>query len=174
MGTSTASPISHSSSIELAGAVVDKQNHGLVALDPAGAILLWNDWMQAWTGIESSQALGKIFLNLFPGLHGSDYARAITKVNTSGQGLTWYLDREPELIDTIEAVLAFGYRELPLSRIAVSPFALSSQSGCLCEYVLKPKAILCWVVAGVNLREGARLHAGYSELTVSCWVTNVF
>jgi len=138
MATSTASPISHSSSIELAGAVVDKQNHGLVALDPEGAILLWNDWMQAWTGIECKQALGKTFLDLFPGLHGSDYAKAITSVNTSGQGLTWYLDREPELIDTIEAALAFGYRTLPLSRIAVSPFALSSQSGCLLEFSEAP------------------------------------
>ncbi|OUS17384.1 hypothetical protein A9Q88_03850 [Gammaproteobacteria bacterium 50_400_T64] len=138
MATSTTSPTSFARSIELASAVVDKQNHGLVALDPTGTILLWNDWMQAWTGIECSQALGKTFLNLFPCLHGSTYARAITRVNTSGQGLTWYLDREPELLDTIEAALAFGYRTLPLSRIAVSPFSLSSQSGCLLEFSEAP------------------------------------
>jgi len=138
MATSTVTPISHASSIELAGAVVDTQNHGLVALDQTGMILLWNDWMQTWTGINCSQALGKNFLNLFPNLYSSDYASAITEVSSSGQGLTWYIDREPELIDAIEAALAFGYRTLPLSRIAISPFTLSSQSGCLLEFSEAP------------------------------------
>ena len=138
MATSTISPISHSSLNELAGAVVDKQNHGLVVLDPTGAILLWNDWMQTWTGIDSPQALGKTFLNLFPSLHGSNYAKAITRVCASGQGLTWFIDREPEQIDTIENALACGYRALPLSRIAISPFALLSQSGCLLEFSEAP------------------------------------
>ncbi|MEZ0151621.1 MAG: EAL domain-containing protein [Candidatus Reddybacter sp.] len=138
MATSTISQISYSSLNELAGAVVDKQNHGLVALDPAGAILLWNDWMQAWTDIDSVQALGKTFLNLFPSLHGGDYAKAITGVCISGQGLTWYIDCEPELIDTIESALASGYRTPPLSRIAISPFALLSQSGCLLEFSEAP------------------------------------
>ncbi|MBQ0721252.1 MAG: EAL domain-containing protein [Gammaproteobacteria bacterium] len=138
MATSTVSPITQASSIELAGAAVDKQNHGLVALDIEGAILLWNDWMQGWTGIDCSQAIGKNFLNLFPQLHGGDYARAIAKVISSGQRLTWFLDREPELIDSVEMTLASGYRTLPLSRIAISPFALSSQSGCLLEFSEAP------------------------------------
>ncbi len=138
MATSTVSPIPYSSLNELAGAVIDKQNHGLVALGPAGAIVLWNDWMQDWTGIDCDQALGKTFLNLFPDLHGGDYAKAITRVCVSGQGLTWYLDREPELIDAIESALAYGYRTLPLSRIAISPFALLSQSGCLLEFSEAP------------------------------------
>ena len=138
MATSTASPISYASSEELAGAVVDRQNHGLVALDPNGVILLWNDWMQTWTGIDSAQALGKTFLNLFPSLHGGTYAKAITSINTRNQSLICYIDREPELIDSIESALASGYRTLPLSRIAISPFALLSQSGCLLEFSEAP------------------------------------
>ena len=138
MATSTVSPISFASLNELASTVVDTQNHGLVALDPTGAILLWNDWMQAWTGIDSSQVLGKTFLNLFPNLHGSDYAKAISQVTVSRQALTCYIDREPELIDTVESALAYGYRTLPLSRIAISPFALSSLSGCLLEFSEAP------------------------------------
>ena len=138
MATSTVIPISYASSIELAGAVVDKQNHGLVALDQSGTVLLWNEWMQAWTGINCNQALGKTFLNLFPNLHGGAYAAAIAEVNHSGQAQTWFLDHAPELLDTIEAALAFGYRALPLSRIAVSPFTLSSQAGCLLEFSEAP------------------------------------
>ncbi|MBL4781087.1 MAG: EAL domain-containing protein [Porticoccaceae bacterium] len=138
MTISTAHPVSFASSIELAGEVADKQNHGLVVLDPRGAILLWNDWMQSWTGIDCQQALGKPFLNLFPNLHGSAYAKAIAQTGVNGQGLTWYLDREPELIDSVEGALAYGYRALPLSRISISPFALSSQSGCLLEFSEAP------------------------------------
>lgn len=138
MATSSTDTTSYVSSVELAGAVVDKQNHGLVALDANGTILLWNGWMQAWTGIDCGQALGKTFLNLFPTLHASDYAKGIAEVSASGQGLTWFLDREPELIDAIESVLTYGYRALPLSRIAISPFALSSQSGCLLEFSEAP------------------------------------
>ena len=152
MATSTVSPLSHASSTELADAVVDTQNHGLVALDQAGVILLWNDWMQVWTGINCSQALGKNFLNLFPNLYSSDYASAITEVSSSGQALTWYIDREPELIDTIEAALAFGYRTLPLSRIAISPFTLSSQSGCLLEFSEAPfNTLLADAVPGATV-----------------------
>ena len=138
MATSTASPINYVSSAELAGAVVDRQNHGLVALDPNGIILLWNDWMQVWTGINCNQAIGKNFLNLFPSLHGGTYAKAIANVSTRSQSLTWFLDSEPELIDSIESALAYGYRTLPLSRIAISPFTLSSQSGCLLEFSEAP------------------------------------
>ena len=138
MATSTASPISYASSAELAGAVVDRQNHGLVALDPNGIILLWNDWMQVWTGINCNQAIGKNFLNLFPSLHGGTYAKAIASIGTRSQSLTWFLDSEPELIDSIESALAYGYRTLPLSRIAISPFTLSSQSGCLLEFSEAP------------------------------------
>lgn len=138
MATSSIGTTSYVSSVELAGAVVDKQNHGLVALDSNGTILLWNGWMQAWTGIDCGQALGKTFLNLFPSLHASDYAKGIAEVSASGQGLTWFLDREPELIDAIESALTYGYRALPLSRIAISPFALSSQYGCLLEFSEAP------------------------------------
>jgi len=138
MATGTASPISYASSAELAGAVVDRQNHGLVALDPNGIILLWNDWMQVWTGINCNQAIGKKFLNLFPSLHGGTYAKAIASIGTRSQSLTWFLDSEPEQIDSIESALASGYRTLPLSRIAISPFALSSQPGCLLEFSEAP------------------------------------
>ncbi|MBV1891903.1 MAG: PAS domain-containing protein, partial [Gammaproteobacteria bacterium] len=138
MATSTASPISYASSAELASAVVDRQNHGLVALDPNGIILLWNDWMQVWTGVNCNQAIGKSFLNLFPSLHGGSYAKAIASIGTRSQSLTWFLDSEPELIDSIESALAYGYRTLPLSRIAISPFTLSSQSGCLLEFSEAP------------------------------------
>ena len=166
MATSTASPISYASSAELAGAVVDRQNHGLVVLDPGGAILLWNDWMQAWTGIDCSQALGKNFLNLFPSLHGGDYARAIATVNTEGQSLTWFLDREPELIDGIESALAYGYRTLPLSRIAISPFILSAQSGCLLEFSEAPFNSLQADAAPVEPPANGLSHSPRSETSL--------
>ena len=138
MATSTASPISYASSAELAGAVVDRQNHGVVALDSNGIILLWNNWMQAWTGINSDQVIGKKFLNLFPSLHGSTYAKTIARIDARSQSLTWFLDSEPELIDSIESALASGYRTLPLSRIAISPFTLPTHSGTLLEFSEAP------------------------------------
>ncbi|OUS11661.1 hypothetical protein A9Q89_07985 [Gammaproteobacteria bacterium 53_120_T64] len=153
MAISTAHPVCFSGSIELAGEVVDKQNHGLVVLDPCGAVLLWNDWMQSWTGIDCQQALGKNFLNLFPNLHGGPYAKAIAHIAASGAGLTWYLDREPELIDSVEGALAYGYRALPLSRIAISPFTLSAQSGCLLEFSEAPFNTLQTASTPISPRE---------------------
>jgi diguanylate cyclase (GGDEF)-like protein/PAS domain S-box-containing protein len=149
MATNTVSPIgniSNASSVELASAVVDRQNQGLVVLDPNGIILLWNEWMQAWTGVNCNQATGKRFFNLFPSLHGGTYAKAISHiistVDTKSQSLTWYIDRDPELIDAIESALASGYRTLPLSRIAISAFDVLSQAGCLLEFSEAPFSTL--------------------------------
>ena len=138
MATSIAIPSSYASSAELAGTVVDRQNHGLVALDANGIILLWNNWMQTWTGINCDQAIGKKFLNLFPSLHGSTYAKTITSIDAQTQSVTWFLDSEPELIDSIERALASGYRTLPLCRIAVTPFTLAAQPGSLLEFSEAP------------------------------------
>ncbi len=138
MVTSTANTLAYASSIELTYAVIDRQNHGLVVLDAKGVIQLWNDWMQTWTGIERRHALGKIFLDLFPPLHGSDYAKAIFNTISNHQNQTWFLDCEPELLDAIEASLSRRDRALPLARIDISAFFHASQSGCLLEFSEAP------------------------------------
>lgn len=138
MATSPASPINSANLTELASEVVDRQNHGVALLDFNGSILLWNEWMNDWTGIHYEQALYKTLANLFPPLIGSDFSKAIKKTTLEGLTQTWFLNSQPELLDGIESIFTRGDRSFPLSSVSLSPFIFASQRGCLIEFSESP------------------------------------
>lgn len=58
-------------------AAANKLNAGVAVIDGSGVVMLWNEWLEARSGISSGSAIGKKFLELFPGLNNSRLALAI-------------------------------------------------------------------------------------------------
>jgi PAS domain S-box-containing protein len=47
-------------------AVLDAINGGVIVLDPSERVIVWNDWMEAASGLPETRALGKRLADLFP------------------------------------------------------------------------------------------------------------
>ena len=126
------------SSQNLLLATINNQTLGVVVLDNRGVVVVWNDWMSDWTGIDGIRALGKPFETLVPALIGGEYARVIKRAIEFDKSIAWSLEVDPQRLDTIEAAMTRGDRLLPLSRVSVVPLAVKSGQGCLLEFVEAP------------------------------------
>ena len=62
----------------------DASEIGIVLLDGAGRVTLWNAWMAKASGIDTSWAMGCELAEIFPGLAGSRISSAVTQALTGG------------------------------------------------------------------------------------------
>lgn len=103
-------------------------------LDKHGSIVVWNSWMDDWTGIAGTRSVGRLFESLMPDIIGSEYARVIKEAVESGKSVTWSQDLDSQRLDLIEAAVTRGDRLLPLSRVSVSPLPVNGNQGCMLEF----------------------------------------
>ena len=64
--------------------VIDACVYGMIVIDSDWKIQLWNDWMEQTSEIPSSEAVGKLFLNLFPSLKEGRITASIKAALHSG------------------------------------------------------------------------------------------
>jgi diguanylate cyclase (GGDEF)-like protein/PAS domain S-box-containing protein len=123
---------------DLMSAVLDKQAQGIVALDSQATVVIWNNWMSGWTGIETERAVGRSFEALVPAIIGSECSRAVKGAIEAGKSVAWSLEVDPQRLDSIESAMTRGDRLVPLSRISVAPLPTSDGQGCLLEFMEAP------------------------------------
>lgn len=123
---------------DLPARVLDRQQTGIVALDPGHRIICWNGWMADWTGVPAARALHARLDDLFPELAAGELLQALTRVADSGVALAWSQLLDPERLDHIETAMTPGDRALPLFRVAMAPVPLPGGTGCLLEVMEAP------------------------------------
>jgi len=123
---------------ELLVDMVDPRTHGVVVLDHKGRALVWNEWMSDWTGIDTSEALGRSLEAMIPAIVGGEFTRSVSQAVNSGDVFTWTLETDPQRLDKLEAAMTRGDRLLPLSRLTVTPLAWESGRACVLEFMEAP------------------------------------
>lgn len=119
---------------DLVLAVINNQDQGIVVLDKHGNVVIWNNWMDDWTGIAGTRSAGRCFEALVPGIIGSEYARAIKEAIDAGKSVGWSQDLDSQRLDVIETSMTRGDRLLPLSRVSVAPLPVNGGQGCMLEF----------------------------------------
>ncbi|MBV1931769.1 MAG: EAL domain-containing protein [Porticoccaceae bacterium] len=115
--------------------VINNQAQGIVVLDKHGNVVIWNNWMDDWTGIAGTRSVGRCFEALTPGIIGSEYTRTVRDAIDTGKSVVWSQDLDSQRLDMLEDAMTRGDRLLPLSRVSVAPLQVNGGQGCMLEFV---------------------------------------
>ncbi len=115
---------------QLAMAVLDGQDLGIIVLDARLRIRCWNKWLAEWSGIDAGDVCGRSFDTLFASLVGSDFAQAIDYALFQNRFTCWTQQVDPARLDQIESIMAGAHRELPLHRVSFTPIELPEMGDC--------------------------------------------
>ncbi len=118
---------------DLALKALASQPLGIAIIGRDYRVQFWNDWMAQWSGLSSSQMMGRPLDSLFPDLAGSEMSSAIADVLLDGSNICWSQTVDPERLDRIERAMTRGDRELPLHRMQLSAIELDGASYCLLQ-----------------------------------------
>ncbi|TNE78817.1 MAG: EAL domain-containing protein [Gammaproteobacteria bacterium] len=115
---------------EVASAVLEHQDLGVILLDSRLRIRLWNQWLADWTGMPAADVAERPFDGLFPGLVGTPFADAVDDALYQGRVTSWDQQCNPDHLDQVEVLMSGGPRQLPLHRIQFSPLELPDIGAC--------------------------------------------
>jgi len=115
---------------DLAAAVLENQDLGVLLLDARLRIRYWNQWLADWTGIPAMDIAERPFDTLFPALVGTPFAEAVDEALYQGRVTSWDQRRNPDHLDTIEVVMSGGPRQMPLHRVQFTPVDLPDIGAC--------------------------------------------
>jgi diguanylate cyclase (GGDEF)-like protein len=122
------------SRLPLLESVLEAVNAGVIVVDAARRIVLWNKWMSRHSGCPADQALGTELFALLPELRGGRVEAAVTQAlaNHFSSLLSPTLNRAPFPLYQNPAAIARGERMQ--QAIAVTPLALEGgQAHCLIQ-----------------------------------------
>ncbi len=115
---------------QLAMAVLNGQDLGIIVLDARLRIRCWNKWLAEWSGIDAGDVCGRSFDTLFASLVGSDFAQAIDYALFQNRFTCWTQQVDPDRLDQIESIMAGAHREMPLHRVTFTPIELPEMGDC--------------------------------------------
>ena len=120
---------------EPAGALLARAVHlansGLVVLDAARHIVLWNSWMTPRAGLAAARVQGRPLCEVFPELRGSRVEAAVLAALTRNIGATIPASQEPAPFP-LRAAGSFDGARLEQS-VTVTPFDEGGERYCLLE-----------------------------------------
>jgi PAS domain S-box-containing protein len=106
--------------------ILDAINGGLIVLDRAGRVALWNAWMQLSSGISAEAARGKLLGEIFPGGELNRLLAAISTALTSGASTIITHALNPVVLP-----LQTRARQPLLHDITVAPVGEAPPEGCV-------------------------------------------
>jgi diguanylate cyclase (GGDEF)-like protein/PAS domain S-box-containing protein len=118
----------HPSHLPLLESVVESVNAGIVVLDHARRIVLWNKWMARHTGCDAHKALGTDLFELLPELRGGRVESAVGQALTNhfSSLLSPTLNRAPFPVYAHAASGAQGERMQ--QAVAITPLAVAGDA----------------------------------------------
>jgi PAS domain S-box-containing protein len=106
--------------------ILDAVTGGLIVLDRAGRVVLWNAWMRLNCGITAEDARGKLLEEVFPGVDLGRLSAGISTALTSGASTIITHALNPTLLP-----LQTRSRQTLLHDISVSPIGQTPPEGCV-------------------------------------------
>ncbi len=125
---------SDASSLDITQSVLGAVNLGIVVLDCARRVVLWNCWMEQHSGHATDTVLGKDFFKLFPDLRGKRIDAAVDQAlrDNFPSLLSQTLHKAPFALHSNCAAAARGERMQ--QAVAVTPIAVDgAQRHCLIQ-----------------------------------------
>ncbi|WP_461480622.1 putative bifunctional diguanylate cyclase/phosphodiesterase [Porticoccus sp.] len=115
---------------DLALALLEHQDLGVMLLDDRLRIRFWNQWLSDWTGMPAQDVAERTFDGLFPSLVGTAFADAVDEALYQGRVTSWDQQHHPDHLDSMEITMAGGPRQMPLHRVQFTPLELPDIGAC--------------------------------------------
>jgi diguanylate cyclase (GGDEF)-like protein/PAS domain S-box-containing protein len=113
-------------------ALTDAGEIGVVLIDRAGRVVLWNAWMVDASGIQAEAVLGGPFANAYAGAAGSSVDKAIGNALSRGQATTLSSRLDADLFPLSRKNP--GGQSQPMSQIvSVKPLDIQGGRGCVVQ-----------------------------------------